>query len=176
MLKDDFPQARILVYRYDSDMRHRLQTPAYQSTILDYGQNFLTRLEAQCRDVNSRPIIFVAHSLGGIIVKEALRRSEGHRVFQPEYHRIYELTKAMIFLGTPHRGADPQSMIRTVVETVVRGAGYQVNENLVSGLLPTAERLKEVREEYMKMQSIRDWRVVSFVEEYGMRRLGGQKV
>jgi hypothetical protein len=176
VLKDDFPKARILVYGYDSEMRHRLQTPTNQSTILDYGQNFLTRLEAQGRGVESRPIIFVAHSLGGIIVKEALRRSEGHRVFQTEYHRIYERTKAIIFMGTPHRGANPQSMIRTVVESVLRGVGYQVNENLVSGLLPTSERLKEVREEFMKLQDIRDWRVVSFVEEYGMRRLSGEKV
>ena len=157
-------------------MRHRLQTPVNQSTILDYGQNFLTQLKAQCDSDNPRPIIFVAHSLGGIIVKEALRRSESHRVFQREYHQIYESTSAMIFLGTPHRGADPRSVIRTVVETVFRGVGYKVNENLVSGLLPTGERLKEVREEYIRMQAMRDWKVHSFVETYGMRSLGGDKV
>jgi hypothetical protein len=119
---------------------------------------------------------FEAHSLGGIIVKEALRRSFGHRDFQREYHRIYELTAGLIFFGTSHRGADPHSIFKMVAEQSLHLASFQVNEQLTLGLLPTSERLKELRDEFSKMVRLHDWRVHTFQEAYGMRRLMGAKV
>lgn len=46
---------------------------------------------------------FVAHSLGGLLVKEALRRSESSE--EAEFKDIVKSTKGVIFLGTPHRGS-----------------------------------------------------------------------
>jgi hypothetical protein len=176
LLPQDLPSARILTYGYDTHVRHRLQTPINQSTILGLGQDLLHSLEPLRRGCTSRPIIFVAHSLGGILVKEALRRSEGHRAYQKDFYSIFDSTVAIIFFGTPHRGADPQCMIKSVAESIIRLAGYDINDQLINSLLPSSERLQELREEFSKMVRMKDWRVYSFQESYGLRRLNGKKV
>jgi pimeloyl-ACP methyl ester carboxylesterase len=51
------------------------------------------------KDVGTRPIVFVAHSLGGIIVKQALR------VAEQTQNPIFEKVRSVIFLSTPHAGA-----------------------------------------------------------------------
>jgi pimeloyl-ACP methyl ester carboxylesterase len=49
--------------------------------------------------VGARPIVFVAHSLGGIIVKQLLRHAEAFE------SPIFSKTRSVIFLSTPHAGA-----------------------------------------------------------------------
>ena len=175
LLQKTLPDARILTYGYDSGIGHRLTQPVNQNTILDLGQNLLAGLEAQRRSQPCRPIIFVAHSLGGIIVKEALRRSEGHREHQRDFYSVYNSTIAFIFFGTPHRGAEPQGLVRNVAETVIRVAGFLPNETLINALLPNSERLKELREEFSKMLQTKRWKVYSFQEQYGLSVLNGRK-
>ena len=53
------------------------------------------------------PIIWVCHSLGGIIAKRALLYANDVRDPELEFCRsIYVSTYAMIFLGTPHEGSN----------------------------------------------------------------------
>ncbi|KAF2228898.1 hypothetical protein EV356DRAFT_456844 [Viridothelium virens] len=54
-----------------------------------------------------RPIIFVAHGLGGIIVKSALIHSYAAQKTALKDHRSIKLsTYGIIFMGTPHQGSD----------------------------------------------------------------------
>lgn len=76
LLPDALPNARILTYGYDTHLRHHFQGPGPKSTVYDMAWNFLLQLGAERDAHSSRPLLFVAHSLGGILVKEALRRSE----------------------------------------------------------------------------------------------------
>ncbi|MCJ1437849.1 hypothetical protein MMC27_007236 [Xylographa pallens] len=140
LLQNTLPDARILTYGYDSRIGHRLTQPVNQNTILDLGQNLLAGLEAQ--------------------LKEALRRSEGHREHQRDFYSVYNSTIAFMFFGTPHRGAEPQGLVRNVAETVIRVAGFLPNETLINALLPNSERLKELREEFSKMLQTKRWKVV----------------
>lgn len=41
-----------------------------QLDILDYGESLLTGLVARRRENPERPIIFVVHSLGGLVLKD----------------------------------------------------------------------------------------------------------
>jgi hypothetical protein len=170
------PNARIFTYGYDSNIRHRLGAPANKSTVYDLGYNLLLILEAKRSSHPSRPLIFVAHSLGGIVVKEALRRSEGHWTHHSHLHSIYDATVALICFGTPHSGADPRSVVHRVAETVVRLAGFTVNDQLVNSLLPSSERLKELRNEFSRMSRTKNWMLFSFQEQYGLKILNGDKV
>lgn len=67
-LPAELPQARVLLYGYNSNV-------ALETSIIgvrEVADNLLNRLHLKRRgnsDVN-RPIIFIAHSLGGIIVKQ----------------------------------------------------------------------------------------------------------
>lgn len=78
-LRDQLPadvgNVRVATYGYDSklDQSHSFQT------IEDVAQFFILRLLA-ISSPGRRPLIFMAHSLGGIVLKSALRHLAGARV------------------------------------------------------------------------------------------------
>ncbi|UNI16388.1 hypothetical protein JDV02_002823 [Purpureocillium takamizusanense] len=54
-----------------------------------------------------RPIIFVAHSLGGLVLKSALIHSDAARQGALAEHRSIKLsTYGILFMGTPHQGGN----------------------------------------------------------------------
>ena len=170
------PTARVLVYGYDTNVRHSFGPPLSKNSVYDIASDFLGSLEAERRSQSSRPIVFVAHSLGGIVVKEALRRSYSFESYHKHLHQIYESTAAIMFFGTPHGGADPRGLLGHIAERVARAIGFTVNEQIVDTLLPTSERLKELRDEFGPMARRKNWIIYTFQEQYGVQFLGGQKV
>ena len=170
------PNARVLTYGYDTHIRHWLGAPVSKSTVYDIAWDFLVSLEAARRPEPSRPLLFIAHSLGGIVVKEALRRSRGCTMNQNHLHSIYEHTSGIFFFGTPHGGATPRGPIQYIAEKCIRAAGFSVNEQIVNTLLPSSERLRELREEFGPMARQKSWIVYSFQEQYGVKALNGNKV
>ena len=53
--------------------------------------------------IGERPIAFVAHSLGGILVKLLLRRSI--EAGDEDWQKVAEVTRLVVFLSTPHIGS-----------------------------------------------------------------------
>jgi hypothetical protein len=175
-LPEDFPTARIMTYGYDSHISHFFKGPATQSHILAQGRDLLNRLERCRRDAEfrpiQRPIIFIAHSLGGIIVKEALRQSKGAVGYQENQADIYQSTRAIIFLGTPHRGASIAEW-GEIVRRIVTSLGFNTNDQLLRGLQPDSEPLEDLRIEFGKMLNEKKWRVYSFQETKGISSAPG---
>ncbi|KAI1859909.1 uncharacterized protein JN550_011828 [Neoarthrinium moseri] len=70
------PQARVWAFGYDTKLSHPLRSGS-QNTVYGEGKELVAILD-DVRRGNEKllPIIFVAHSLGGIVVKQALRYSE----------------------------------------------------------------------------------------------------
>lgn len=176
LLPEALPSARVFVYGYDTKVRHTLGAPVSKNNVYDIASDFLRTLEAERRSQPSRPLMFIAHSLGGIVVKELLRQSYGLQDHHSHLHQIYKATAAVMFFGTPHGGADPRGFREHVVEQVARAAGLTVNEQIVSTLLPTSERLRELRDEFGLMARREGWIIYSFQEQYGVQYLGGKKV
>ena len=175
LLPETLPTARVLVYGYDSKIGHALGTPISQNTVYDIASDLLKSLEANRRSQPSRPLVFIAHSLGGIIGKEALRQAHGCETHHHHLRQIYESTAAILFFGTPHGGADPRGLREKFVERIVRVAGVSVNEQIVNALLPTSERLKELRDSFAPMARHKNWIIYSFQEQYDVRLLSGGK-
>lgn len=78
--------------------------------------------------------------------------------------------------GTPHCGADPRGLVHRVAERVLRVAGFTVNDQLLDSLLPSSERLRELRDEFSRMSREKNWVLYSFQEQYGLKVLNGDKV
>jgi hypothetical protein len=70
--------------------------------LADRATNTLDLLDIE--GLGDRPIMFVCHSLGGLLVKQLLRSASD--VGKAEWRRIAEQTKEIVFLSTPHSGAD----------------------------------------------------------------------
>ncbi|KAA6416359.1 MAG: Kinesin light chain [Lasallia pustulata] len=105
LLPSDIPNARILSWGYDANTHSTSQISC------QYLYNHATTLvsdlclKRRLTKTRTRPIIFVAHSLGGIVVKSALIHSEAARRGALEEHRSIKLsTYGILFMGTPHQG------------------------------------------------------------------------
>lgn len=96
-LPNDIPGARILTFSYPS---HLLFSKSKASTN-DYAQVLLFALNRHRVGKEQRPLIFIAHSLGGIVCKQALIMAKE----DPQFTSLLQSTIGVLFFGTPHRGA-----------------------------------------------------------------------
>jgi hypothetical protein len=68
LLPEVCENARILTFGYDTKVTKYTSGPTNMNSILSHGKDLLFSLGRQV--VPGRPLIFIAHSLGGILVKE----------------------------------------------------------------------------------------------------------
>ncbi|KAK7949432.1 hypothetical protein PG988_016071 [Apiospora saccharicola] len=109
--KDYLPQdtnnLRILSYGYDA--RVKADVPVSQQTVFEHGEDLVTKLvQMRNRDNTSeRPIIFIAHSLGGIVLKNALLCSHNASTTHLAHTRAIKIsTFGILFVGTPQQGVE----------------------------------------------------------------------
>jgi hypothetical protein len=137
----------------------------------------------------TRPIIFLAYSLGGIAVKE-VRLSSAFQIgflnitrFQalvhsalstltPRIHDIISSTKAVFYLGTPHLGSDWSSW-HAVILNMSKLYAF-TNTRIVHNLARNSEYLTKLQEHYNTVS--RGFETVSFCEEYPTSLLAGRAV
>jgi energy-coupling factor transporter ATP-binding protein EcfA2 len=174
------PDSRILTYAYDTRVRHFLSGPVSQNSVYDHAWDLLCCLHAlrSTSGERERPIIFVAHSLGGLVVKEALIGSRGCQSLNARRHlySVFEAAAGIMFFGTPHRGADPRSIFHHVLQVSAKALGAQVNESIVRTLMPDSDLLPKLRDEFSVVCNEKSWPIFSFQEERGVPSLFGRKV
>ncbi|KAI0836143.1 hypothetical protein F5Y06DRAFT_274287 [Hypoxylon sp. FL0890] len=97
----DHIKARILSYGYKSFA----PTSEYlaQRTLYRHSQQLLSALAEVRRGHHDRPLIFVGHSVGGIVIKSALIFSSQAKA--PDLLALSVSTTGIVFLGTPHTEA-----------------------------------------------------------------------
>lgn len=176
LVPSTLPHARVLTYGYDTRIRHKAGPDINKDTLCDIAWNLLVSLEGSRRHGPSRPILFIVHSLGGIVVKEMLRRAKACQLGQAHLRNVFQSTVGIIFFGTPHAGADPRGFLHKIVEKVILAAQFTVNEHIVQTLLPSSERLKELRDVFGPMAQEQNWVIHSFQEQFGVRVLADRKV
>ncbi|KZZ94219.1 LipA and NB-ARC domain protein [Moelleriella libera RCEF 2490] len=113
------PACNIITYGYNADVfstRHGTGSPS-DNFIHQHAQTLVADLTMfrRAADTLRNPIVWVAHSLGGIVVKRALLYSNDVRHAPPAHHHhgggdddvraVFLSTYAVVFLGTPHLGA-----------------------------------------------------------------------
>lgn len=116
LLAKDVRGARIFTYKYPS---HVLFSKS-KATTEEYAKSLLVNLKDNRNGVGQvqRPIIFIAHSLGGIICKQALIIAKQDPTFTP----LLDLTDGVVFFGTPHRGARTSADIGVVFFDIAQAA------------------------------------------------------
>lgn len=144
LLKNDLKDARIITFGYDVDVVNFWKHAA-QDGISGYANDLLGSL-AGCREgiSDSRRIIFVVHSLGGLVTQRALNISRESRF--PHLRHIETYTIGICFLGTPHRGADLATWgaILTDIASVAKPANRKVVKLLERG----SEMLAEIQDSF----------------------------
>ncbi|KAG5800273.1 hypothetical protein H9Q69_000710 [Fusarium xylarioides] len=93
-LRREADRARILLYEHPSTTEDtRLSTMA---------DALLEELESlRKREKQTRPVVFVGHSIGGVIIKMVLTKASR----DPSFEDIYRQCYGAAFFGTPHQGS-----------------------------------------------------------------------
>ncbi|MDI1492328.1 MAG: hypothetical protein OHK93_003541 [Ramalina farinacea] len=134
---DDFQNVRILTFGYDADWGKKSIL-----NVQDFGKSLLYALKDAPTGSRAQqcPIIFVCHSLGGLVAKKAFNMSKTLRSYEDISRRI----RTIFFLGCPHRGsnlADLLSRILRVIPSVTPGP-------FLYDLLPDSTAIQAINEEF----------------------------
>ncbi|WKT53426.1 hypothetical protein QSH57_003988 [Fusarium oxysporum f. sp. vasinfectum] len=149
-LPSDTPNARILTYGYNSQL---VGSESFQS-LTDLGRTLQVDLE-DIRDPNQpRSILFIGHSLGGLVIKETVRILKDEPL-EPDAS-VLNAIAGFAFFGVPHRGLAVQCLVPLVKDNPNRALLESLNKN--SSLL---DRLQIEFDEISKARSLS---VVSFYE------------
>jgi len=175
LVAQDFENVRVLTYGYDSHPSKFFTGKTNKMTISQHAQQFLdaiTNVRDECR---GRPIIFVAHSLGGILVKDAILTSLKYE-YQPSLRDLGQSCQSIVFFGTPHLGADAAAY-GDIAAGFVGALGMSVYREVLHGLKPDGEVLMRINIDFNDIlnRSIppeQKMQIFSFQEGMGITSIG----
>lgn len=151
--------ANVLVYGYNADVFSsywsRKEKNPSDNYIHLHAQSLITTLThyRKSEGTERNPIIWVAHSLGGILTKSALLYSNDVRAHhQEDLRSIFVSTYGIIFLGTPHNGSDAAAwgrIIQRMVDAVVPRKMFETESVLLKTLKKDNEALQQISNHFM---------------------------
>ena len=204
------PNARILTWGYDATVVKLLGSTS-SDHILHHAQTLVSQLHAdrsvsipclfafpvsllakksilrigQIEGATDRPLIFVCHSLGGIVVKRvrtpsgSIQVSVRSKLLQAiaysksrtsshvcHLHQIYTCTYAILFLGTPHQGssiANTASSLQRLVKVLTVKMVIDTDTHLLSALKQGSETLQDISDQFAPM--MKRFRIFFFWEQ-----------
>lgn len=154
----DDEKARILVYGYDADVTS-FTDGASKDKIHNHAEQLVAELSAdrRRRKVTQRPVIFIAHSLGGLVVKRALIYSSEIRGNHTEHLRsIFVSTYGILFLGTPHKGSDVAqwgSRLEWICGAILPSRLVDTQPQLIDALKTNNETLQNIDRQFSHLIS-----------------------
>ena len=174
LLKQDLPDARILSYGYDADIVN-LWNPRSHSSLTNHAENMVGALIRKRERTNTedRKILFVGHSLGGLVIEHAL--SHSRKSVERFLRKMEQSTAGIVFLGVPHYGADlgAWESFGTHLANIVK----RPNQDLLQVLKPGSEMLHLVENDFHKILRLRkeedtEISITCFYEELDVRPIG----
>ncbi|KAE8443477.1 hypothetical protein EG329_001874 [Mollisiaceae sp. DMI_Dod_QoI] len=165
LLPEQLPNARIMTYGYNSSV----YKDATSGRIQDHAKGLLNALDGQRseRGAKKRPIIFVCHSLGGLVVKQALVFSQMDKL----YSDIRNSTYGIVFLATPHRGSSAANLASTLSNIAV-AAFPGIQTQLLKALQTDSTVLGDLIDNFRHLAS--DFQIASFYELKPTSLIGGR--
>lgn len=117
-LEPEMSTARVLSFGYNAHFavpgKNILNISDFARELL-FAMKFGTDEQTGDLDIGHVPIIFVVHSMGGLVVKKAfiLGQIDAH------YKDLIPSISSIIFLGTPHRGSNLSKILNRVLQASV---------------------------------------------------------
>ncbi|KAI9710418.1 MAG: hypothetical protein M1812_007454 [Candelaria pacifica] len=180
LLPNDHKCLRILTFGYDSNVTN-IGGLVNKNNISQHGRGLLAAVltDRKRLDCLARPLIFVAHSLGGLLVKEALIESQKQGKSHPE-DDLSKTCPAIIFLGTPHRGSSDAHWGQ-ILSNIAGAVQIDTNNSILRDLDPSSgsSKLEDLRRDFGDILDEGLIRIYSFQESAGktsLRFAGGKVV
>ena len=174
LLGQDIPDSRVLSFGYDADVVSLWgRGPASSSRLSNHAESLVGKLvrERERSDTETRKIIFVAHSLGGLVTEQALIHSKNSA--EKDLNQIECCTTGIVFLGVPHCGADREAWAtigRRMVSILM-----QTNKDIVNVLNPDSEMLHNIENNFhtiLRQRKDNPIELACFYEELAVTGIG----
>ena len=166
LLPSQISRARVLTYGYDAYIVRK--SVASSNRLIDHATNLLHDLVADRASCNAplRPLVFVAHSMGGLVCKKAILLSRNNP--EPHLRSIFTCTKGITFMGTPHKGSWMAEWAG--ISTASLGFVKSTNRSLLAVLETDSQMLESLQVDFLAMlrelrEGGRRLEVTSFYEE-----------
>ena len=169
LLRESIPSARIILFAYNSSVG----TNASNTPVHSHAETLLNRLNLirQHDSEKHRRLIFVSHSMGGLLVKQALIEAKIH---SSNYGCIRVSTKGLVFFATPHAGGNLAGLADVAANFTSAMTGSAKNSLLKT--LKQNSLLNEISKDHFRPQ-LGDYKVLSFIESKKMDvRIGGKRM
>ncbi|KAI1660262.1 hypothetical protein F4813DRAFT_401203 [Daldinia decipiens] len=157
-LTQAIPTARIMSFGYDSAVFSKSV-----ADIGDFADQLLQGLLAKrCNPgEQTRPLLFLCHSLGGIVFKKALVRAHERN----HYTKLLDYVQGVAFFGTPHQGSEAANWAK-ILASILNAVSFNSNMNsiLLESLQAQSEVLFEISESFV--DRCEGLKIVSFYETH----------
>ncbi|KJZ73934.1 hypothetical protein HIM_06602 [Hirsutella minnesotensis 3608] len=153
-------RARILLYEHPP--------PVPGTTLSGLADALLAELQALRRDEQrERPLVFIAHSIGGLVVKMALTKASR----DARYENILRECYGVAFFGTPHQGSSYFAMpsLAAGIQSLLH-LSTPLPQSIIDGLRVGNSLLQHVDEDFKCVSN--DIRVWTFYETIESRLSG----
>ncbi|KAI5838256.1 hypothetical protein DFP73DRAFT_267821 [Morchella snyderi] len=173
LLPKSISNARIMAFGYDADVVN-FWKPASQNRIFDHAKALSGALGniRESTDTMERPIIFIGHSLGGLVIEDCLLNSNtSHEDF---IRKILRSTTGIAFLGTPHGGSNQAEM-------AIIGANFlklitNPNNDILKSLTSSSEALARIQQDFHRvingLPDSQKIKITCFYEELPVKGIG----
>lgn len=133
-----------MTFGYDVDI-FRFTSITSSDRLYDHGQSLAYALVSQRIDYSNRPIIFIAHGLGGLVCQQAF-------ILSNAIDGLWAISSSaigMIFMGTPHYGSSLAYYGEKLAKCV--NMVHTTNREMVLSLNPSSNDLQRVASEFQSM-------------------------
>lgn len=152
--------SRILTFGYDADFKISFRASTI-STISDFAKELLWQLRfargagGKCLDIGAAPLIFVAHSMGGLVVKKAVILGSN----DANYKDIIDSISGVVFLSTPHRGANKADLLNNLLSACYPFAS---RKHYIAELKKSSDTIQEINDQFRNFSGM--FKLTSFYE------------
>ncbi len=140
----DFPKSRVLLYQYESAWTGPLKVKQYLGNL---GYTLLHGLKINREKFPRRPIVFVGHSMGGLVIAKAVTLADARR---DQFPAMFETIAGCIFFGTPFDGASAAALASSFA-LIGEKFDKTVSSKLLDGMKPGDESLRELKNDFMRL-------------------------
>ncbi|RPA81635.1 hypothetical protein BJ508DRAFT_306459 [Ascobolus immersus RN42] len=158
LLPVDIPQARLHTFGYNADFTS--PRTANSQSVLDFAKQLLERMRVYSVPYFGEfPIIFVVHSMGGLIAKKALLLAQQElrlASIDGRFKRMVSNVTGILFLGTPHRGSDSAQLLENLLQLTLGSKAF------IGDLKKGSQMLQAINEEFRFIAD--SYRLYSFYE------------
>ena len=148
LLPIDLPDARIITWGYAAATIKALNVVSIANPTQHAGK-LCSELASLRVGVVDRPILFVAHSMGGIVVKKALLNSQDSNI--DSIAPLVDDTRGIVFMGTPHCGSKSADIASFLAKIVRACIFQQANTSMINELQSQNPQLNELQDHFHRL-------------------------